>query len=309
MSESKINSVLIVDDENSNIMMITKILNPYYTVYAAKNGEAAIKAADKYIPDVILLDILMPDMDGYTVLAALKKSENTRNIPVIFITGLSNAADEEKGLTLGAVDYITKPFSSVIVKLRVHNQIKMLDQLRLIERLSKLDQLTELPNRRSFDEQLHSEWRRAVREQKLISILMIDVDKFKNYNDTYGHQQGDVALRAIAKTINSALKRSNDFAARWGGEEFSVLLPSTDSSGAFEIAEQIRRQIEDMNILSSDGSVSKVTVSIGINAIAPADGGTINELISGADEMLYKAKKNGRNIICNFTDRHGTPVI
>jgi len=305
MNESKINSVLIVDDENSNIIMITKILNPYYTVYAAKNGEAAIKAAEKYLPDVILLDILMPDMDGYTVLATLKKSEETRNIPVIFITGLSNAADEEKGLTLGAADYITKPFSSVIVKLRVRNQMKMLDQLRLIERLSKLDQLTELPNRRSFDEQLHSEWRRAAREQKYISILMIDVDKFKNYNDTYGHQQGDVALRAIAKAITSTFKRSSDFAARWGGEEFSLLLPSTDSSGAFEIAEQIRRQIEDMNIPSSDGSISKITVSIGINTLVPIDGSTINEFISGADEVLYKAKRNGRNRICNFKGHHG----
>ena len=140
MDEAKKNSVLVVDDENSNIMALTHILSSEYTVYAAKNGQNGIKAAETYLPNIILLDIIMPEMDGYAVIAALKSFEKTKNIPVIFITGLSNVDDEEKGLAFGAADYIAKPFSPAIVKLRVRNQIKMLGQLRLIERLGMTGQ-------------------------------------------------------------------------------------------------------------------------------------------------------------------------
>ncbi|MDR2558735.1 MAG: response regulator, partial [Oscillospiraceae bacterium] len=133
MIESKKNSVLVIDDENSNIMALTQILSPDYTVYAAKNWQSALTAAEKYVPDVILLDIIMPEMDGYAIIAALKNSEKTQNIPVIFITGLNNADDEERGLSLGAVDYIIKPFSPALVKLRVLNQIKLIEQFRMNE--------------------------------------------------------------------------------------------------------------------------------------------------------------------------------
>ena len=302
MNESKKKSVLVVDDENSNIMALTHILSPEYTVYAAKDGHSAINAAEKYLPDVILLDILMPEMDGYDVISAMKRSEKTQNIPVIFITGLRHSDDEEKGFILGAADYITKPFSSsAIVKLRVQNQIKILNQLRTIERISMIDQLTDLPNRRSFEIRLSIEWSRALREQEPISILMIDVDKFKNYNDTHGHQQGDVALQATAKTLKNSLKRSNDFVARWGGEEFIVLLPKTDSYGALNVSEQIRSNVEAMEIFCQDGTKTSVTVSIGANTWTHEQlNVTVDELISGADMALYAAKNGGRNKVCHF---------
>ena len=298
MNDDIKNSVLIVDDENSNIMALTNILSPKYIVYAAKNGPNAIAAAEKYLPDVILLDILMPEMDGYAVITALKSSEKTQNIPVIFLTGLSNASDEEKGLALGAADYISKPFSPTIIKLRVQNQIKILNQFRIIELLSMKDQLTEILNRRGFESRMNMEWPRAIRENSLISILMMDVDHFKDYNDTYGHQQGDVVLQTIAMTVTQSLNRPGDFIARWGGEEFFVLLPNTDLAGALNIAELIRTNIEKTVILSYNGKETGITVSIGVNTQSPSYDNSRERFIKGADTALYKAKEAGRNRVC-----------
>ena len=300
MDKTNRKSVLVVDDENSNIIALTHILSNEYTIYAAKNGKNAIAAAEKYLPDVILLDIIMPEMDGYEVLAAFKASEALQNIPVIFITGLSNSEAEEKGLSLGASDYIAKPFSPAIVKLRIRNQIKMLEQLYTIERLSMIDHLTDLPNRRSCDIRINTEWNRAMRDRTPLSILMLDIDEFKNYNDTYGHNQGDKALISAASTLAETLKRSSDFAARWGGEEFVVLLPGTDLNGAYDVAEQIRRNIEETEVPFIDKRSTKITISIGINTLEFGHNLTIEEFIYGADAALYKAKEMGRNKVCHF---------
>ncbi|MCL2052687.1 MAG: diguanylate cyclase [Lachnospiraceae bacterium] len=300
MEEKKKHSLLIVDDEKTYLMELTKILSPEYEIYAAKNGADAIQTALELSPDVILLDIVLPDMDGYEVIYYLKSDERTHDIPVIFVSGLTEVDDEERGLHLGAADYITKPFSPGIVKLRVLNQINMVEQLRRIEQLSMTDQLTGLPNRRSFDERLNAEWRQASREKKPISILIIDVDEFKNYNDTFGHQQGDRALQALALAFDKAPKRPVDFVARWGGEEFIVLLPLTDYDGSLEVAEQIRRNIEELVIPGSSGPESKITVSIGLNTWRPGDEFTLDKFISGADTALYNAKDKGRNKIWHF---------
>ncbi|MCL2814664.1 MAG: diguanylate cyclase [Oscillospiraceae bacterium] len=299
MDESKKNSVLIVDDESSNIMALTHILSPVYTVFAAKNGYKALEAAEKYLPDVILLDILMPEMDGYAVLGALKNTDRIRDIPVIIITGLGNADDEEKGLSLGASDYISKPFNPAIVKLRVGNQIKMFNQLRIIEQVSMIDQLTSIPNRRGFDNRMDMEWVRAIRESTLMSILILDVDKFKVYNDTYGHQQGDAVLQAVAAAIARSLGRPGDFAARWGGEEFVVLLPNTDLSGALHIAEKIRVSVGNLIIPCPNGKNTGVTVSMGVKTQAPRQNSSRDSFIFEADKALYKAKETGRNRVCH----------
>ncbi|MCL1906092.1 MAG: diguanylate cyclase [Clostridiales bacterium] len=298
MNKIKKGSVLIVDDEESNIIALTHILDPYYTVFAVKDGQDAIEVAEEFCPDVVLLDVIMPEMNGYDVIGAMKRSEKTCDIPVIFITGLNNAEDEEKGLDLGAADYISKPFSPAVVKLRVQNQIKILNQLRVIERLSTEDQLTAIPNRRGFDKRMDMEWARAIRENTCISILVMDIDKFKAYNDTYGHQQGDAVLRSVAKTIESSLNRPGDFAARWGGEEFVVLLPKTDINGAENIANRIRLNISDVVISCADGTKTRVTVSIGINTRAPGQDSLHNSFIEEADKALYKAKQTGRNRVC-----------
>ena len=295
MNEERKNSILIVDDETTNLKLLTSILGSYYTIFTATNGVSAIEKAKELIPDLILLDIIMPEMDGYQTLAELKKDEKIQKIPIIFITGLSSSADEEKGLSLEAADYISKPFSAMIVKLRVRNQIQIVNQLRTIERLSMIDQLTNIPNRRSFDERLHIEWKHAIREHKPISLLIMDVDKFKVYNDTYGHQQGDVVLQTVARVFSLAFKRSGDFAARWGGEEFVVLLPNTPLDGALDIAERIRKDVQNVVIPCADGSTTTVTISIGVNSLVPVQGSSVDIFISNADKALYTAKEQGRN--------------
>ena len=292
------NSILIVDDEKSNILYLNHILSGDYTIYTARSAVEAFKLMKKHRPDLILLDVIMPIMNGYEAIAALKKADISKNIPVIFITGLSDSDDEMKGLDLGAEDYITKPFKDAIVKLRVRNQIKIVNQMRAIERLSMTDQLTDMANRRSFNQRIVREWRTAIRTRSPISLMMIDVDKFKIYNDTYGHQQGDVVLQTVADTLRRKLLRSTDFAARWGGEEFAVLLPMTDECGALSIAESIRANIENISIPCLDGTFTKITVSIGLNMQIPEKGDSMDDFISKADKALYTAKETGRNRVC-----------
>jgi len=294
------NSVLIVDDSMISRMKLVRILRDDYVLHTSGDGRSALLAANELQPDLILLDVIMPDMNGYEVLAELRKNEATKAIPVIFITGATNNDDEIKGLMSGAVDYIHKPLNDMIVMLRVRQQIQLLNQMREIENLSMRDQLTGLPNRRSFEMRIQDEWKRALREKMPFSLLLIDVDNFKNYNDTYGHQQGDAALRAVAGVFGQAMKRSSDFSARWGGEEFIVLLCSTDSCGAMGVAEQIRKLVETLEIPGPDGFVTRVTASIGVCTRAADDGGTVNELISKADRALYDAKQKGRNRVCCF---------
>jgi len=300
MEQSKKNSLLIVDDEKSNILELTHILSPEYTIRVAKDGFDAIEVANQHLPDVILLDIIMPDMDGYEVINTLKSSDETKAIPVIFITGLNEAKDEEKGLALGAADYINKPFSPSIVKLRVKNQIQMLNYIRVIEGLSMIDQLTKIPNRRSFDERLHLEWFRAIRDKMPISLIYADIDNFKFYNDTYGHQQGDMALHTVALVFTQVLKRSVDFVARIGGEEFVVLLTNTDKDKAMNIAERLRKNVEDVQIPRADGKISRITISVGVHTLTPAPENSVDDFIRFADEALYAAKKGGRNRVCRY---------
>jgi diguanylate cyclase (GGDEF)-like protein len=305
-------SILIIDDEVMNIESLSSILGDEYEIFAEVDSRDAVETAKKTQPDIILLDIIMPELNGYEVIKQLKSSEKTCDIPVIFITGLERDEDEALGLSIGAVDYISKPFYHSVVQLRVGNQLKLLEQFREIERLSMHDQLTGLPNRRCFEARLNVEWGRARRELSALSLLMVDVDKFKNYNDTHGHQQGDVALKAIASVLSGTLKRPPDLAARWGGEEFIVLLPSTGSSGAAVIAEEIRANIEALEIphpSHHDESAAKSTVSIGINTWAHSKKITsLDTLISGADSALYEAKKRGRNQLYNFEEFDKKPM-
>ncbi|MDR3254279.1 MAG: diguanylate cyclase [Synergistaceae bacterium] len=288
--------ILAVDDERSNLVVLNKILSREFDVLTAKSGgEALTRVADDR-PDLILLDIIMPDMSGFDVLAKLKSSQETRNIPVIIITGLSGEEDEERGFLLGAVDYITKPFKNAIVLARVRTHIQIVHQIRTIERLGLIDPLTDIANRRSFDDRMEIEWRRSIRENKPISFLMMDVDKFKNYNDTYGHPQGDTLLKTVAGIFASAARRPTDMAARLGGEEFGVLLPDTDLESALVIAETIRSNVESRRVPTVDGkTVTSATISIGVVTATPKDGDLAKDFLTKADQNLYTAKNTGRN--------------
>lgn len=295
MDEDTKNTILIVDDEVSNINVLIHLLWNDYTLFVAKDGPDALEMARTRTPDLILLDIIMPDMDGYQVLEELRNSNSTKQIPVIFITGLSGHDDEERGLALEVVDYISKPFVPQIVKLRIRNQIRIINYLRIIERLSMTDVLTGLHNRRSFNEKLRLEWSRAIREGIPLSLIILDVDNFKRYNDTYGHQQGDVVLQTVAGVFANSLKRATDFVARWGGEEFIVLLPGTDLEGAISVAEIIRSEVEQTKILLQNGTAAGVTISAGVNELTPSQDSIIDKFISDADTALYAAKNLGRN--------------
>lgn len=299
MSDTKKNSVLIVDDSQFNITVLTQILTSEYITYVAKNGKEALVAAKNFLPDVILLDIVMSGMNGFEVITELKSMAETCEIPIIFITALDNREDEERGLSLNAADYIGKPFSPAIVKLRVRNQVQIVNQIRAIKHLSMFDTLTEIPNRRSFNDRLHVEWERAIREKINIGMLMMDVDKFKRYNDTYGHMQGDILLQKAAQNFEQTLRCSSGFVARWGGEEFAVLLPNSDKEYAMEIAEKIRDNIAKMAVLCGSLQTS-ATISIGANDIVPKKNSSIDTFISQADFALYEAKEQGRNRVCFY---------
>lgn len=296
------NSVLVVDDESMNITALSHILKPDYTVYVEKDGLGCLEAASELLPDIILLDILMPSMNGFEVIAELKKEIATKDIPVIFVTGLNNAQDEEMGFLLGAADYINKPFSAAVVKLRVKNQIQIQNQMRIIHNISITDALTGIGNRRFFYTQLEQEWQRALRQQTPLSFLMLDIDNFKEYNDTHGHLQGDAALKEIASIIKNGLARAIDKAARWGGEEFAVILPDTCVDGAKKVAERIRASLEKHTFMVENTTATSITVSIGINCTTPTRDGnySLDNFVSDADKALYRAKTGGRNRVCVF---------
>lgn len=293
------NSVLVVDDEKANLQSLNLILSEDYTVYTVNNGQDAIKLIKKHPPDIIILDILMPDMDGYEVFKEIKNNGDTRSIPIIFITALDNPKDEERGLAMGAADYITKPFNPTIVKLRVKNQVQIINHIETIRQLNSMDQLTRIANRQSFDYRLHLEWERSKRDRLPLSLLLFDIDNFKKYNDSYGHLQGDTALKVTAKVAQQSLHRSIDFIGRWGGEEFVVLLSDTDSDGAMLVAETIRENIEKAGVPCHDGETTNITVSIGVNTHTPALEEKPIDFFNGADKALYEAKNSGKNKVVN----------
>jgi diguanylate cyclase (GGDEF)-like protein len=300
MAENGTYRILVIDDETTNLMVLHKILTPEYTVFTAKSGQEGLRRVAEDKPDLILLDIIMPDLNGFDLLKTLKASEENRSIPVIIITGLDNDTDEEKGLLLGAVDYIAKPFKNAIVLARVKTHIQIVHHIRMIERLGLVDPLTDIPNRRCFDDRIDLEWRRAIREKQPISFMMLDVDKFKTYNDTYGHPQGDTLLQTIAKIFISAPRRPGDLAARLGGEEFGILLPDTALPGAVELAEEVRKAVEAARIPTADGkTITTVTVSIGVSSIIPGHDTSLKDFLSQADQRLYTAKESGRNRVCS----------
>jgi len=291
-------TILIVDDERANLIALNNLLKADYHVLPAKNGAQALERVKTESPDLILLDVNMPEMDGHEVCRRLKLQEWTRDIPIVFVTTLDSLENEKKGLLLGALDYISKPFHPPIVKARVKNILTFVLHKKLLEEMAKLDGLTKIPNRRSFEDTLNIEWNRCMRTCDPFSLAILDIDFFKLFNDNYGHSAGDDALRAVATTLFDNAKRSCDTVARYGGEEFVLLLPGTDAEGALALTDKIRSSIEKLCIPHSYSSVCKyVTVSAGGATQVPKAGRSQRDLLKCADNMLYEAKKQGRNIV------------
>lgn len=248
---------------------------------------------------------------AFEVYEKLQKNQATKDIPIIFLTSLSKHEDEAYGLGLGAIDYITKPFSIPIVKAKIKNYLALKYHQDILKKHTDLDQLTKIPNRRHFDETFSIEAGKSRRYRTYLSLLLIDIDHFKQYNDTYGHLEGDRCLQEIATTLKASLKRSSDFIARWGGEEFVCLLPNTDSAGACQVAQKLKKAICLKRIPHESSPVlDVVTVSIGVVTSEPENSDSLGNLIQLADIALYQAKDTGRNRICvKKFPKNGSPFL
>jgi diguanylate cyclase (GGDEF)-like protein len=288
--------ILIVDDQRLNVQLLTDILKDHYDLAIASDGERAIEICERRPPDLVLLDVQMPGMDGYEVCRRLKASAATREIPVVFVTARDSVDDQIKGLDAGAVDFITKPVHAPIVRARTRTHILLKQHADRLRELALTDTLTGVANRRSFDERLRSEWRRSQRSRSPIALVMIDVDHFKQYNDTYGHQAGDQCLQQISAAMRNCLRRPADLLARYGGEEFACLLPETPLGQAMRKAEELGDAVQRLAIPHQSSSAAPVvTITRGVAALIPTAELQSRELVRVADEMLYQAKHAGRN--------------
>ena len=287
--------ILAIDDSAVQAELLRKILCEQYDVTTCSTAQDGMKAALTGKYSLILLDVIMPDMDGFAMLKLLKEASQTKHTPVIMITGLTDVQNEEKGLVLGAVDYITKPFYPLIVKARVNTHIKLFHYQEQMRSQAMVDELTGVANRRCYEETSLSRWRDAIRLGLSFSVCMMDIDKFKVYNDTFGHPAGDRVLATVAKTVSLCLRRSTDFFARYGGEEFVSIVVGHDAGNANIHMEKARQAVEELHI-PHNPTVSKwVTLSMGGVTVVPKEGDSFDTYLKIADTMLYDAKRFGRN--------------
>ncbi|MBF0096986.1 MAG: diguanylate cyclase [Magnetococcales bacterium] len=324
-------TLLIVDDERFNLNVLTELLEPEYEILLAKSGRQALQRASSGMPpDLILLDVMMPEMDGFQVLQHLKLNPVTCEIPVIFVTAVNEVEAEARGLALGAVDYITKPISAPIVQARIRTHLSLrrgilreqalnsaLQQLnsRLLERneqlqmlnmtlknLAMVDGLTGIANRRRFDDFVQQEWNRSRRGQEWMSMILMDIDYFKPFNDHYGHTAGDLCLKQVAQGLASALPRAADLIARYGGEEFVCVMPGTPGEGLIQVGNRLQAAVRALGLPHDHSKIAKhVTISLGGISLVPKEEWLVEDMIRRADEQLYRAKEAGRNRLMTST--------
>lgn len=289
--------ILVVDDEAANLEVVVAVLSGQdYRVHIARSGQQALDIAEQIHPDLILLDLMMPGIDGLQTCRQLKQIPALRDVPVIFLTAMDDEQHTIKGFEAGAVDYVTKPFNPRILLARVATHLKLLQHSRELAAIAQRDGLTGIGNRRAFDQRIDSEWRRSHRSHAGLGLLMMDVDYFKPYNDSYGHLQGDQALQQVAGIIESVAARAGDFPARYGGEEFALLSASSDRQSLQQLAEKVCQRVANAAIPHRSSKVSPVlTISIGgaWHLVTPER--EFDSLIKAADRQLYKAKEQGRN--------------
>lgn len=299
--------VCVIDDDPTSLAAIVKLLQSRFDVVVARSGREGLLIIRRNPPDLVVLDIEMPDMDGFAVCRRLKGDVLTEQIPVVFLTASRDEAIEERGLGAGASDFIAKPPRGPVVLARIHNLVRMKQLAERLRVQAQTDDLTGLPNRGHFTHVLGQELMRARRQKQTVSLMMIDIDHFKGYNDHYGHLGGDGALRQVAKALMAVAKRSGDMACRYGGEEFAIILPATDAAGARTVAAAVLAGVDALCLPHAASPVAPcITLSLGLASCAvqapsaDSDSGVpylyiMNHLVERADTALYAAKRHGRN--------------
>jgi diguanylate cyclase (GGDEF)-like protein len=304
--------ILLVDDDPLVLHVLNVHLKEFGEVFTATCGKGALLQVSRKTPDLILLDVDMPGMDGYATCRRLKENPETAELPVVFITSYDDVESETRAFDVGGADFIKKPVNPPVLKARVRTQLALKHRTDELRRLNNLDGLTLIANRRAFDEALAMEWRRSLRNQAPLSLLMLDIDHFKAFNDTYGHLKGDDCLRQVAQALHHGLKRAGDFVARYGGEEFTVILPNTGVEQAHILAQQLCDAVRNRAIPHAGSLTAEVvTVSIGHASLCQENTGECrvfspmcpdhaspDALIEMADQALYQAKQQGRNRVC-----------
>jgi diguanylate cyclase (GGDEF)-like protein len=292
--------LLIIDDALDSITALQGLLGDSYKLAAVRDGENGIERAAVGDVDLILLDVNMPGIDGYETCRRLKSNPLTHDVPVIFISANDSAQDEGRGFEAGGVDYISKPYSAQLVQARVQTHVTLKLQRDHLTALLMMDSLTSIPNRTAFDMRLEQEWQRAMRYQRPLGLLMIDVDRFKALNDYGGHLFGDECLRQVARALTEGHLRISDFAARYAGDEFACLLPETALDGTLIVGKRIHevvRSIAMAELPNSKTQLPRLTISVGAASIVPTRGQTAQALIALADKHLYDAKEQGRDSV------------
>jgi len=287
--------ILLVDDEPANVLALREILKGEYELLPATSGEKALTLCRRHLPDLVLLDVVLPGMDGYRLCRELKADPLTRNIPVIFITGSDSPQEQERCFLSGGVDFVAKPVSLPIVRARVRTQLTIKQQTDLLRSFAFADGLTGVANRRYFEETLQTEWRRCARTGTQLTLIVAGLDHFRSYNERYGRQAGDLCLKKVAAALREELKRPADLAARHGGDEFVCLLPETRLKGALSLAETLGLAVSGLAILHEGVAAGVVTVSLGVAVTVPLPEGEPRELLAEALAQLKLAKCAGRN--------------
>lgn len=303
--------VLVVEDSKVTMRVLCNYLGRMgITPFTAESGALAIEVYHREKPDIILLDAQLPDIDGFDVALKIRAMEKIEDwTAIIFLTSMTKDEDLERGIEVGGDDYLLKPISEVVLKAKLKAMLRLVEMQRslvhvteqlneankMLQKLSATDGLTGIANRRMYDELSIREWRRCERMKKPLALVMIDVDKFKLFNDKYGHQVGDECLKAVAAQVDKAAPRATDLAARYGGEEFVLVLGETDTDGAKWIANRLRQQVSDLKIPHYDTESRHVTISCGVASVIPNSSHSLEVLLKSADFALYQAKESGRD--------------
>jgi len=288
-------SILCIDDESANLKVLSSLLKDDYRLILAKSAAQGMTKTLELMPDLIILDVVMPQMSGFEMIEVLKNNPATTHIPVIFITGLQSVENEEKGLLLGGCDYIHKPFHHSIIRARVKNQIEIVRQRNLLEHIANIDSLTELNNRRKWVQDTDNIWLSSQLNNAQMVFGILDIDHFKTYNDSYGHQQGDIALRKISHALKRAMFEQQGKIYRCGGEEFYFYLPAANNKTQ-QILNNYISVVNELNIEHLHSRTApRITVSIGAVQLVPSTDINLLMVMEQADKLLYQVKRGSRN--------------